>query len=602
MNKVRKLISKVNYKNFKKIVRHIKINGYHGLRTVIYEHLKDPLHYNDWFERHKVTESELEKQREYKFGYSPLISILVPTYNTDIDMFHEMIDSVKSQSYSNWELCIADASVGNDKLRTEIKKCEQEDERIKVVYLEKNTGISGNTNSALALATGEFVGLLDHDDIVEPDLLYEVVRCLQDREVDSLYTDEDKVDDKLTEYSDPNFKPDFSIDLLRSHNYITHFFVCRKSIIYEVGGFRSEFDGAQDYDLVFRCSEKSRKIRHISKPLYHWRMCEGSTADDPKSKLYCYEAGRKAIEEHLKRQGIKAEVGFAGENLWGLYHVKYDVIDNPLVSIVIANMDHVRDLEKCVTSIQQKSTYRNFEFIIVENNSKNKETFEYYNTLSSRYSNVKIVKWNKEFNYSAINNFGVENANGEYILLLNNDTELITADAIEEMLGICERNDVGAVGAKLLYKDNTVQHAGVIIGFGNYAGHIFTMKEDSDYGYMMRAQINCNYNAVTAACLMVSKTDFVKVGGLTEELAVAGNDIDFCLKLRKTGLLVVYDAFAKWHHYESKSRGYETTPEKKQRYDRELEIFRNRWSDVLKNGDEYYNKNFPITIAPFTLD
>ena len=260
MNKVRKLISKVNYKNFKKIVRHIKINGYRGLRTVIYEHLKDPLHYNDWFERHKVTESELEKQREYKFEYSPLISILVPTYNTDIDMFHEMIDSVKSQSYSNWELCIADASVGNDKLRTEIKKCEQEDARIKVVYLEKNTGISGNTNSALALATGEFVGLLDHDDIVEPDLLYEVVRCLQDREVDSLYTDEDKVDDKLTEYSDPNFKPDFSIDLLRSHNYITHFFVCRKSIIDEVGGFRSEFDGAQDYDLIFRCSEKSRKI------------------------------------------------------------------------------------------------------------------------------------------------------------------------------------------------------------------------------------------------------------------------------------------------------------------------------------------------------
>ena len=602
MNKFIILLKKLNYKNFKKVIRHIKINGFHGLRSVIYEHLKDPLHYNEWFGRHRITEEELETQRKHKFDFEPKISILVPTYNTDLNMLHEMIDSVISQSYSNWELCIADGSQGNDALEKELLEYSNKDSRIKVTFLEKNQGISGNTNGALELATGEFVGLLDHDDVVEPDLLYEVVKTLQDREIEALYTDEDKVNETLTEYSDPNFKPDFSIDLLRSHNYITHFFVVKRQIISEIGGFRSEFDGSQDYDLIFRCVEKAKKVGHVSKPLYHWRMCEGSTAEDPRSKMYCYDAGKRAIEAHLSRCGIDAKVDYAGENLWGLYHTKYTVKDNPLVSVVIANMDHVKDLDKCIRSIQKNSTYKNIEFVIVENNSQKKETFEYYKEIQAEYDNVKVLTWEREFNYSAINNYGVKNANGEYILLLNNDTELITPDAIEEMLGICQRSDVGIVGAKLLYADNTVQHAGVIIGFGNYAGHIFTLKEDSDYGYMMRAQINCNYNAVTAACLMTRKEIFNEVNGLSEDLAVAGNDIDFCLKVRDKGYLVVYDAFAKWHHYESKSRGYETTPEKKERYEKELDIFRKRWAEILKNGDPYYNKNFPIEIAPYTLD
>lgn len=602
MNKFIILLKKLNYKNFKKVIRHIKINGFHGLRSVIYEHLKDPLHYNEWFGRHRITEEELETQRKHKFDFEPKISILVPTYNTDLNMLHEMIDSVISQSYSNWELCIADGSQGNDALEKELLEYSNKDSRIKVTFLEKNQGISGNTNGALELATGEFVGLLDHDDVVEPDLLYEVVKTLQDREIEALYTDEDKVNETLTEYSDPNFKPDFSIDLLRSHNYITHFFVVKRQIISEIGGFRSEFDGSQDYDLIFRCVEKAKKVGHVSKSLYHWRMCEGSTAEDPRSKMYCYDAGKRAIEAHLSRCGIEAKVDYAGENLWGLYHTKYTVKDNPLVSVVIANMDHVKDLDKCIRSIQKNSTYKNVEFVIVENNSQKKETFEYYKEIQAEYDNVKVLTWEREFNYSAINNYGVKNADGEYILLLNNDTELITPDAIEEMLGICQRSDVGIVGAKLLYADNTVQHAGVIIGFGNYAGHIFTLKEDSDYGYMMRAQINCNYNAVTAACLMTRKEIFNEVNGLSEDLAVAGNDIDFCLKVRDKGYLVVYDAFAKWHHYESKSRGYETTPEKKERYEKELDIFRKRWAEILKNGDPYYNKNFPIEIAPYTLD
>ena len=447
MNKFIILLKKLNYKNFKKVIRHIKINGFHGLRSVIYEHLKDPLHYNEWFGRHRITEEELETQRKHKFDFEPKISILVPTYNTDLNMLHEMIDSVISQSYSNWELCIADGSQGNDVLEKELLEYSNKDSRIKVTFLEKNQGISGNTNGALELATGEFVGLLDHDDVVEPDLLYEVVKTLQDREIEALYTDEDKVNETLTEYSDPNFKPDFSIDLLRSHNYITHFFVVKRQIISEIGGFRSEFDGSQDYDLIFRCVEKAKKVGHVSKPLYHWRMCEGSTAEDPRSKMYCYDAGKRAIEAHLSRCGIDAKVEYAGENLWGLYHTKYTVKDNPLVSVVIANMDHVKDLDKCIRSIQKNSTYKNVEFVIVENNSQKKETFEYYKEIQAEYDNVKVLTWEREFNYSAINNYGVKNADGEYILLLNNDTELITPDAIEEMLGICQRSDVGFVGA-----------------------------------------------------------------------------------------------------------------------------------------------------------
>lgn len=602
MSKFYKLIKKISVKNFKKIIRYLKLNGVRGLKSVIIDHLRDPLHYNDWFNRHKITEEELAIQRNTRFEYEPKISILVPTYNTDIKMLHEMIDSVLVQSYGNWELCIADGSLDNSKLREELKEYASKDNRIKVKYLDSNDGISGNTNAALELATGDFIGLLDHDDVVEPDLLFEVVKALQDRDVEALYTDEDKVNAKLTEYMDPNFKPDFSIDLLRSHNYITHFFVVKRDIITEVGGFRSEYDGSQDYDLILRCIEKVKKVGHVSKPLYHWRMCEGSTADNPKSKMYCYDAGKRAIEAHLKRVGIDATVDYAGKNLWGLYHVNYIVKNTPLVSIVIANMDHVDDLDKCITSIEEKSTYRNFEIVIVENNSKEENTHEYYETIKHKYSNIRVVLWEREFNYSSINNFGVTYSKGDYLLFLNNDTELITPNAIEEMLGICQRDDVGVVGAKLLYPDNTVQHAGVIIGFGNYAGHIFTMKDDTDNGFMMRAQINCNYNAVTAACLMTKKEIFQKVGGFTEELAVAGNDIDLCLKIRELGYLVVYNAFSKWYHYESKSRGYEDTPEKKERFEKELNIFRRRWGKLLEEGDPYYNKNFPITIAPFTLD
>lgn len=575
----------------------------YGLKRFIRRFLQGPggghVSYHQWFENHKVSIQELEKQKNTSFEYSPKISVIVPTYNTPIKFLREMINSVIEQSYSNWELCIADGSEGNKEVESELEKYAKKDKRIKYVILDKNYGIAGNTNGALKLATGEYVGLFDHDDLLTPDALFEVVQALQDKKHDIVYTDEDKVNSDTTEFMDPNFKPDFSPDLFCSHNYITHFFVVKREIIQGVGGFRPEFDGSQDYDVMFRCIENSKSIYHIPKILYHWRMHAASTAENPESKMYCYEAGKKAIEEHYKRVGIKARVEMM--KLWGMYHTIYETPGNPLVSIIIPNKDQKDILERCIKSLFEKNKYQNFEIIIVENNSTTTEIFDYYAQLEKEYNNIKVVTWDGEFNYSAINNFGVTFAKGDYLLLLNNDTEVISENAISELLGCCMREDVGIVGAKLLYEDNTVQHAGVVIGFGGFAGHVFTGIHKDDYGYMVRAQINCNYSAVTAACMMIDRQCFDAVGGLTEEFKVGLNDIDFCLKVRQLGKLVVYNAHSLWYHYESKSRGYENTPEKLKRFEGEVKLFQSRWKDILVAGDPYYNKNFVIELGPFML-
>lgn len=601
----RQILKNAKFGNLKKVLKYIRKNGFKGLKTAILNGMTEEKgnHYHEWFERHKVTEEQLMEQKTHKFDYEPKISILVPTYNTPIKLLREMIDSVRNQSYQNWELCIADGSEGNEQLEQILFEYNKLDQRILVNILEKNEGIAGNTNGALKIATGDYIGLLDHDDLLTPDALYEVVKVLQDEKTDIVYTDEDKVSDDLSLHLDPNFKPDFSIDLFRSHNYITHFFVVRKSIVDEIGGFHSEYDGSQDYDLMFRCIEKASVIKHIPKILYHWRICVGSVAENPASKMYAYEAGRKAIEDHLKRVGIKATVKLhEDKDLWGMYHVIYDTGNNPLVSIIIPNKDHISDLEKCIKSIIKKSKYKNYEIIVVENNSTEDKTFAYYKKLQEEYNNIKVVVWEGVFNYSVINNFGVSHASGEYLLLLNNDTELISPNGIGEMLGICMREDVGVVGAKLYFEDNTVQHAGIVIGFGGFAGHVFSGIGKKDYGYMVRARINCNYSAVTAACLMTKKSVWEEVNGLTEEFVVALNDVDYCLKVREKNYLVVYNAFSEWYHYESKSRGYEDTPEKKARFASEVKKFQTKWSRILEEGDPYYNINFPVTIAPFTLD
>ncbi len=596
----RQFVKCINMKNIGKGIEHIHKYGVKGLGEYIVSRVNSlGKPYKEWFEEQKPDKEELMRQRKTVFEYEPKISIVVPTYKTPIHFLREMIDSVREQSYRNWELCIADGSEGDLAVEKELKRYAELDARIVYRILDKNEGISGNTNQALELATGEYVGLFDHDDILAPNALYEVVKALQEKEYDILYTDEDKISGDKKEHNDPNFKPDFSMDLFCSHNYITHFFVVKMSIIKKIGGFRAEYDGSQDYDLMFRCIEESEHIKHIPKILYHWRIHMNSVAGDPTSKMYAYEAGKKAIEDHFKRVGIEASVEHTG--LWGMYHVIYKTPGNPLVSIMIPNKDHIKDLNQCIQSIYKKSSYREFEIIIIENNSEKEETFDYYEKIQNKYSNLKVVTWKGKFNYSAINNFGVQSAKGEYLLFLNNDTEMINETALEELVGVCMRNEVGAVGAKLLYEDDTVQHAGVVIGFGGYAGHVHVGIGREDYGYMVRARINCNYSAVTAACMLTKRSVFDQVGGFDEQFVVACNDVDYCLKLREIDKLIVYNAFSEWHHYESKSRGYEDTPEKMMRFENEVKKFRKKWPDILENGDPYYNPNFPVTQAPFTL-
>lgn len=600
MGFLRKAVGHIRPSAVREMAKYVKDNGFSGLREYIVMRVNTAgKPYKVWFEEQRLSEGELTRQRETVFEREPKISIIVPAYRTPARYLREMIDSVRKQSYQNWELCIADGSEDDETVREELERYSQMDSRIKYKILERNLGIAGNTNVALELVSGEYTGLFDHDDILAPNALYEIVKALQEEEYDILYTDEDKITDDTKEHIDPNFKPDFSMDLFRSHNYITHFFVAKTEIINKIGGFRSEYDGSQDYDLMFRCIENSNKIKHIPMILYHWRIHMNSVAGDPSSKMYAYEAGKKAIEDHLERIGIDAAVEHLG--LWGMYHVKYTVHEEPLVSIIIPNKDHVKDLDLCIRSLFEKSAYQNFEIIIVENNSNEEETFAYYDELKGRHDNIRVISWEKGFNYAAINNYAVQYAKGNYLLFLNNDTELIAPESIEEMLGCCMREEVGAVGAKLLYADDTVQHAGVVVGFGNYAGHVNTGIGRDDYGYMVRARINCNYSAVTAACMMTKKSLFHQVGGFDEQFVVACNDVDYCLKLRELDKLVVFNAFSEWYHYESKSRGYEDTAEKKQRFQAEIGIFQKKWQKILDEGDPFYNKNFPVTRAPFTL-
>lgn len=559
---------------------------------------KKTVTYQAWLKRNHITKSELEEQRAHIFAYCPLISIVIPLYETDEKFFCQLIDSILHQTYQNFEVCFADGSA-TDRLRTVLEKKYPKEKRLRYKKLEKNLLITGNTNAAIAMAEGEYLVFADHDDILALHALYEMVAALNtDRSIDVVYTDEDKTNFANTRYFEPHFKPDFSIDLLRSVNYICHLFMVKKELADEVGYLRDEFNGAQDYDFVLRCCEKAKKIYHVPKALYHWRSHEKSTAGNPESKLYAFEAGRRAIEAHYKRVGIDAAVELT-PNL-GLYRSRFVIKGNPLVSIIIPNMDHAEDLDKCIQSVLEKSTYSNYEIVIVENNSELPETFAYYKKLEKR-ENIRVIYWDKEFNYSAINNFGAREARGEYLLLLNNDTEIITGNWIEEMLGYCQREDVGIVGARLYYADDTIQHAGVILGFGGIAGHAAIGQDRDELGYMARALTPQDVSIVTAACMMVDREVFEAVGGLDERLKVAFNDVDFCMKVRKKGYLVVYNPYAELYHYESKSRGMEDTPEKVARFAGEIELFKSKWENELKKGDPYYNPNLSLKRADYSL-
>ena len=547
--------------------------------------------YKSWFKLTKASKEELIKQKEYKWAEdAPLFSIVVPLYRTPKGYLKELIESIEAQTYVKWELCLADGSPDN-KLEMLVKSYQ--DERIKYRYIGENLGISGNTNKAVEMATGDFIVLCDHDDLITPDALFEFAKeIVADKEVDSIYSDEDKIDEKSYDVFDPSFKPDFNIDMLRSQNYICHLYGVRRELVEKYGMFNSEYDGAQDYDFILRMSEHSRKIAHVAKILYHWRTHQGSTALNPESKMYAYDAGARAIGAHYARvlPEIQIERIENGYTL-GMYHTVFKFNEYPLISVIIPNKDHTDDLDKAIRSMIEKGTWPNLEFIVVENNSTEEKTWEYYKKIEKEYSQVKVVYYDGIFNYAKINNFGVRHARGEYYLFMNNDVELIEPDSLKEMMGYGQRNDVGAVGCRLLYEDNTLQHAGVIVGEIGVAEHIFK-KQIEGMTYHARAMLTQDMSAVTAAVMLVKKEVFEKVEGFDERFAVAFNDIDICMKIREDKKLIVYAPYACFHHYESKSRGAEDTPEKIERFINEVNLFNSKWRSFIENGDPYYNCNF----------
>lgn len=553
--------------------------------------------------KHKVRFSISKKRRNIEtatqFDKNIKFSILVPLYNTPIKFLKQMINSVVNQTYSNWQLCLADGSDRDHAYVGEYIK-SLNDARISYKKLDKNMGISDNTNECIKLSDGDYIALFDHDDLLHPSALFEMAKAICEKNADFIYTDEVTFVGKTSNITIYNYKPDYSPDTLRSYNYICHFTAFSRELLEQVGFFNNEYDGSQDYDLILRLTEKAKQIAHIQKPLYFWRSHKASVASDVSAKPYVVDSAKRALSAHLERLGLSGRI--EDSSVPTTYKIQYDIKGEPLVSVVIPNKDHTDDLEKCLASVYGKSTYKNFEVIVVENNSTEEETFEYYKEAQSKYKDLKVITWENSFNYSAINNFAVKQANGEYVLLLNNDIEIITPDWLEQMLMFAQRDDVGAVGAKLYYSDDTIQHAGVIVGLGGVAGHSHKYFDRDNPGYMARASIAQNLSACTAACLLIRKSVYEEIGGLDENYAVAFNDIDFCMAIRKAGYLIVFTPYAEFYHYESKSRGDEDTPEKRARFNSEVFRFQDKWGYELKAGDPYYNPNLTLDSENFALN
>ncbi len=549
------------------------------------------------------SQEERKKQEEYAFEYRPLISILVPLYNTPQNFLSAMIGSVKDQTYKNWQLCLAD---GSDAEHSYVGQycldLAKDDERISYKKLEKNEGISGNTNKCLEMAKGEYIALFDHDDILHPSVLFEYAKAINEKDADYLYCDETTfAGDDINRMLTMHFKPDYAPDNLRANNYICHFSCFKRELLEGTELFRSKFDGSQDHDMILRLTDRAKNIVHIPKLMYYWRAHAGSVASDITAKDYAIEAARGAVADSLRSHGYKNFRISSTRAFETIFKISYEIEGNPLISIVIPNKDHIDDLKRCITSIKEKSTYDNYEIIIVENNSKSKEIFDYYKEIEC--DNIKIIRYEGGFNYSKICNLGVSKAEGEYILLLNNDVQVITVNWLEEMLMYAQRSDVGAVGAKLYYENKTIQHAGVVIGLGAHrtAGHTHYGQSRENLGYMGRLCYAQNVSAVTGACLMVKKSLYEKVGGLDESFEVSLNDVDLCLKLRHEGLLNVFTPFAELYHFESISRGLDDNGEKAKRYEKESARFREKWKEDLEAGDPYYNVNFSLDRSDYSL-
>ena len=572
--------------------------------------------YDDWDLDRRIAEEETDRASSDRTGNAadalpggetsaeegPLISVIIPLYRTRREHLAELLLSLTGQTRRKIEICFADGSP-DDSLEELIREISGGDERVKYRHLPENLGISGNTNAACAMASGDVLMLCDHDDILEPDACELIAKAFAaDERTDAVYTDEDKVTAEGRYLYDPNFKPDFDPDYLLSSNYICHIFAVKTAVAKEAGLLREEYDGAQDHDFILRCTEKARKTAHIPKALYHWRAHPDSTAGRPESKMYAYENGRRAVEAHLERLGIRGETTHTDH--LGHFRTKYAVDGEPLVSILIPNRDQADVLSACVRSILRKSTWRNYEILIIENGSREEKTFRTYEQLRAEDGRVRVSVWDRPFNYSAVNNFGAAEARGEYLLFLNNDTEVVTEDWIEELLGFCQREDTGCVGAYLEYPDGTIQHTGVIVGMGGAASHMFGGMDVREYPGGGRCFSQQDLSAVTGACMMTKRRVFEEAGGFDEELAIAYNDVDYCLKVRKMGLLVAVNVYAKLIHYESLSRGSDEESADRERHARllgEAELLRRKWPEYFTDGDPYYNPNLTLSRPDFSL-
>ena len=547
----------------------------------------------------------LVKQASHQPGgeAGPKISIVVPLYNTPLNFLEELLDSVVNQTYRNWELCCVDA--GQDTaVGQHVQARAKADPRIRYQKLTENEGIAGNTNHGFELATGDYIALLDHDDILHPCALWYTAQAIVEQGADFVYTDEATFEGKVENVVLYHFKPDFMLDNLRSNNYICHLTTFSKVLMEQAGGGeRAEYNGSQDYDLFLRLTEKAQKIAHIPHALYYWRSSPNSTASDISAKTYCIDAGIAALKAHYARCGVAVDDVTLIPGTPGYYKTDYTMAHPGRVSILIPTCDHIRDLETCVESIYARTTYPDFEILLIENNSKEEQTFRSYERMRKEHPDtLKVLTWQgKGFNYSALNNFGARYATGEYLLLLNNDTEVITPGWLEEMVMYAQQKRVGCVGAKLLYPDDTIQHAGVGFGIGGVAGHLHKYFPATSDGYMGRLNYVQDVYGDTAACLLIRKEIYDEVHGLDESYAVAFNDVDFCVRVRETGYTNVFTPFAQLYHYESKSRGMEDNPEKQKRFQGEVLRFQARWGDLLAKGDPCTNPNFDIQREDFSL-
>ena len=596
--KLFKYIFKYLYLFFEdKPVRIVLLDEYKSLGTKLN---MDP--YQIWLEKNSPRESDLDNYADNikLFHYHPFFSIIVPVYNPPEKYLREMLDSVRAQIYNNWELCISDDASPNAKVRNIIQEYAKKDSRIKYIFRKENGHISANSNSALSIASGEFAVLLDHDDLLTADALYQVAYTLnQQPETDFIYSDEDKIDE-YNRFKDAYFKPDWSPDSFLSRNYVCHLSILRMSILKDIGGFREGFEGSQDYDLFLRYTERTNRIVHIPKILYHWRSHRDSAAMNTEAKPYAYIAAQKALEEALARRGEPGKVYHSGSP--GNYTIRYEIIGNPKVSIIIPNKNKADILSACLLSIFEKSTYTNFEIIVIDNASTDEDIFELYAKMKEKYPGIfQQVSLNIPFNFSSLINFGRSKATGDFILLLNNDTEVITPDWLEGMIEHAQRETIGVVGCKLLYGDDTIQHAGVLIGLKGTAGHAFVSKNKDDDIYFNYINCTNNYSALTGACIMIKTELFDLVDGLDEEFSTEFNDIDFCLRIREHGYHNIYLPHVELYHHESLSRGYVfATKKSSENHEHEKELFNAKWHQYIKQ-DPCYSIHLSLNDADFRV-